>query len=177
VVAYVIVEKMRVLGIDPGIAITGFGIIETVGHRSKAEDYGCILTSKDDIVAERLTQLYRHLMELFSTRKPDVVVVEKLFFNTNVTTGIVVSQARGIVLLAAHQHALPIFEYTPIQVKAAICGYGGAKKPQVQQMVQVLLHLTEIPKPDDAADALAIALCHTNLGTVTPQTSQVKVAA
>ena len=151
---------MRVLGIDPGIAITGYGLVEYRGSSATAQDYGCILTDKADRPESRLAQLYQHVSQLLAATEPEIVVVEKLFFNTNVTTAMIVGQARGIILLAAEQQGIPIQEYTPLQVKMAVCGYGRAKKPQVQQMTQTLLGLSAIPKPDDAADALAIALCH-----------------
>lgn len=154
---------MRILGIDPGIATTGYGVVELHGSRMTALDYGCILTDKHDSTSLRLSQLFDHLHTLITAHQPEVVVVEKLFFNTNVTTAMIVGQARGVVLLAAEQHQLPLAEYTPLQVKMAICGYGRAKKPQVQQMVMTLLKLSQLPKPDDAADALAIALCYSNM--------------
>ncbi len=151
---------MTILGIDPGIATTGYGLIEYVQGKAVAKDYGCILTPKSDSHSVRLEQLYAHTRQLLSVTSPDVVVIEKLFFNTNITTAMVVGQARGVVLLAIEQAHLPIQEYTPLQVKMSVCGYGMAKKPQVQQMVAALLKLPEPPRPDDAADALAIALCH-----------------
>jgi crossover junction endodeoxyribonuclease RuvC len=156
---------MRILGIDPGIATTGYGVVDFLHHKPTAHDYGCILTSKHDSIPERLHQLHTHLTTIMSRYQPDIVAVEKLFFNTNVTTGIIVGQARGIVLLVAQQHGLAIAEYTPLQVKGAVTGYGRAKKPQVQQMTQALLNLATLPKPDDAADALAIALCHSHTTT------------
>lgn len=151
---------MIILGIDPGIATTGYGLIELKGGRYSAKDYGCILTDKADTPSLRLRQLYDHAHQLIAATTPDIVVVERLFFNTNVTTAMAVGQARGVVMLAIEQHGLPIAEYTPLQVKTAVCGYGRAKKPQVQQMITTLLRLPQPPKPDDAADALAIAICH-----------------
>ena len=153
---------MRILGIDPGTAIVGYGLIDYRGGVSKAEEYGCIATDKKFPPSQRLKQIYEHLSQLLNTTKPDIVAVEKLYFNTNITTGIAVSQARGVILLAIEQQDIPLAEYTPLQVKMAVCGYGVAKKPQVQQMTQMMLKLKSIPRPDDAADALAIALCHTN---------------
>ena len=151
---------MIILGIDPGIATTGYGVIERNNGRVTALDYGCVLTPKQDTQPARLSQLYTHIGQLLSQVNPDIVAIEKLFFNTNVTTAMNVGQARGVVMLAAEQHNLPIAEYTPLQVKMAVCGYGRAKKPQVQQMVAGLLKLSAPPRPDDAADALAIAVCH-----------------
>jgi crossover junction endodeoxyribonuclease RuvC len=153
---------MRILGIDPGTATTGYGVIEYLNGRVTAIDYGCILTSKHDTASQRLAQLYAHINQLIDAVLPEEVAVEKLFFNSNITTAMAVSQARGVVMLSIEQHGLPVAEYTPLQVKMAVCGYGMAKKPQVQQMTQTLLRLKSIPKPDDAADALAIALCHSN---------------
>jgi crossover junction endodeoxyribonuclease RuvC len=152
---------MTILGIDPGIATTGYGLIERQNGKMIAKDYGCILTPKEATTSIRLRQLYEHAHQLVEQTAPDIVVIEKLFFNTNVTTAMNVGQARGVVLLAIEQFGLPIAEYTPLQVKMAVCGFGRAKKPQVQQMVASLLRLSAPPKPDDAADALAIALCHT----------------
>lgn len=154
---------MRILGLDPGLATTGYGLIEQHGSRSTAIDYGCVVTSKDLSTSRRLADLYQSMQQLLQQSKPDAVSIEKLFFNTNITTGVIVSQARGVILLAIHQAGLPVAEYTPLQVKMSICGYGMAKKPQVQLMTQTLLNLTAKPQPDDAADALAIALCHSSL--------------
>ena len=156
---------MRILGIDPGTATTGYGLINYHHGKPQAEDFGCIITDKDHNPSQRLHILYQSMVKLLEMTTPDVVAIEKLFFNTNVTTAIGVGQARGVILLAIEQFGVPIAEYTPLQVKSAVCGYGMAKKPQVQQMIQVLLKLKSIPKPDDAADALAIALCH-NSATV-----------
>ena len=157
---------MRILGIDPGTATTGYGLVSFQGGKAQAEDFGCILTSKLDNPSQRLHNLHQSMLQLLDMTKPDVVAIEKLYFNTNVTTAIGVGQARGVILLAIEQHGLPIAEYTPLQVKSAVCGYGMAKKPQVQQMIQVLLKLKSAPKPDDAADALAIALCHNSMATI-----------
>ncbi len=157
---------MRILGIDPGTATTGYGLINFNKGQARAEDFGCILTSKSDKPAQRLLSLHHSMLHILDSMRPDVVAIEKLYFNTNVTTAIGVGQARGVIMLAIEQHALPIAEYTPLQVKSAVCGYGMAKKPQVQQMIQVLLKLKAIPKPDDAADALAIALCHNSMAAL-----------
>ena len=159
---------MRILGIDPGTATTGYGIIEYHAGKPKAIDFGCIMTSSKESASSRLSTLYGSMMQLLDQSKPDAVAIKKIFFNTNITTGIAVSQARGVILLAAEHHNLPIAEYTPLQVKSAICGYGMAKKPQVQQMIQTILNLKSIPRPDDAADALAIALCHDPLRIKAP---------
>lgn len=157
---------MKILGIDPGIATTGYGLIEQTGSHYQALDYGCIITDKHRTTAQRLADLYHYMTELLQQTQPNIISVEKIFFNTNITTGIVVSQARGIILLTAELAGIEIVEYTPLQVKTSVCGYGMAKKPQVQQMTQTLLKLKSIPRPDDAADALAIALCHSSLGNL-----------
>ena len=147
---------MKILGIDPGIGICGFGLIEG----QKALDYGVITTPQNSPLPGRLKELYDSLQEIFDQTKPDVVSVEKLFFSKNITTGISVAEARGLVLLTAEQRKLPIYEYTPNEIKKSITGYGNATKPQMQEMVRVHLGLKDIPKPDDAADALAAAITH-----------------
>jgi len=151
------------LGIDPGIATTGYGLVrlEPDGELV-AVSYGVILTPKEDSIPVRLESLYRDLRALLKKHKPDTAAVEKLFFQRNVSTAIAVGQARGVTLLALQQAELDISEYTPNEVKQAVAGYGSADKKQVQDMVRVLLQLKEIPKPDDAADALAIAITHLN---------------
>ena len=152
---------MRVLGIDPGIGICGFGLIETTSRAdAKALDFGVVTTKIRAPLPSRLLELYEGLTEVFEACKPDVVSVEKLFFSKNITTGIAVAEARGIVLLVAEQHKLPVFEYTPNEIKKTLTGYGSAGKPQMEEMVRVHLGLESKPKPDDAADALAIAICH-----------------
>ncbi|MBR6824898.1 MAG: crossover junction endodeoxyribonuclease RuvC [Firmicutes bacterium] len=151
---------MRILGIDPGTAIMGYGVIEADGNRYQLLDYGCVRTKADIPMPQRLLQLHQGVTQLIQMFDPACVSVEELFFNRNVTTAVPVGQARGIVLLAAAQNELPVYEYTPLQVKQTICGYGRAEKPQVQFMVQRLLNMQSIPKPDDAADALAIAITH-----------------
>lgn len=152
---------MKILGIDPGIGICGFGLIETTSRASaKALDYGIITTKVRAPLPSRLKELYESLQEVFDTTKPDVVSVEKLFFSKNITTGIAVAEARGLVLLVAEQKGLPIFEYTPNEIKKTLTGYGSAKKGQIQEMVRVHLGLKDKPKPDDAADALAAAITH-----------------
>ena len=150
---------MIVLGIDPGTAITGYGVVERVGSRIRAIDYGCITTPADLALPQRLLEIRAAIADLIETRGPSLVAVERLFFNRNVQTAFAVGQARGAVLLTAAEHGLPVFEFTPNEVKTAVTGYGRAPKEQVQRMVQVVLALPELPKPDDAADALAIAIC------------------
>lgn len=147
---------MKILGIDPGIGICGFGLIEG----DKALDYGAVTTPIRAPLPSRLKELYESLTEVFAETKPDVVSVEKLFFSKNITTGISVAEARGIVLLVAEQNHLPVYEYTPNEIKKTLTGYGSAKKGQVQEMVKLHLHLEKRPKPDDAADALAAAITH-----------------
>lgn len=151
---------MKILGIDPGTATTGFGLIDKEGQKLTKLDYGVISTPKTMPMPERLQMLYEDLTELVKSSKPESVAVEKLFFTNNITTAMSVSQARGVVLLVAQQQKLKIAEYTPLQVKMSVTGYGQAEKKQVQEMVKRILKLSVIPKPDDAADALAIAICH-----------------
>lgn len=151
---------MIILGIDPGIAIVGYGVIEVRGNNYKAIEYGCITTDSKLLFPDRLKIVYDELINIINKYKPDDYAVEELFFNKNVKTAIKVGQARGVEILAAVNQGLPVFEYTPLQIKQAVVGYGRAEKHQVQEMVKLLLNLQEIPKPDDAADALAIALCH-----------------
>jgi crossover junction endodeoxyribonuclease RuvC len=150
---------MRVLGIDPGIAIVGFGVLDQQGNRLKPIEYGSIQTEAKFTTATRLKQIYDACTLLFKKHQPQVVAMEKLFFNRNVTTAFTVGQARGVMMLAAEEAGIPVTEYTPLQVKMAVVGYGQAEKRQVQEMVKVLLGLSQIPKPDDVADALAIAIC------------------
>ena len=152
---------MLVLGIDPGIAITGYGFIRTDDRDDyTCIDYGVITTRASLTDSERLKILFEELTELISLHCPDASAVEKLFFQKNVKTAIAVGQARGVSMLTLAQAALPVYEYTPNEIKQTVCGYGSAGKQQVQRMVQTLLHLEELPKPDDAADALAVAICH-----------------
>lgn len=149
----------RILGIDPGIGICGFGLIQaSMGTKSKALDYGVVKTTVDAPLPSRLKELYDSLSEVFDQTKPDMVAVEKLFFSKNITTGIAVAEARGIVLLIAEQNGLPVYEYSPNQIKKSLTGYGSATKAQMQEMARVHLGLKEKPKPDDAADALAVAI-------------------
>lgn len=151
---------MRILGIDPGLAIVGWGVIEAVGGRFYPVACGSVTTPAHTPVESRLSMIYDDVSRLMDKYKPDEMAIEELFFNNNRTTGITVAEARGIVLLCAHQHHLPIGEYTPMQVKQAVVGYGLAEKKQVIAMVTSLLKLPAPPKPDDTADALAVALCH-----------------
>ena len=152
---------MLVIGIDPGTATTGYGLVrENQDDSLQAVDQGVILTPADIPMAQRLALLYGKLNEILVLHHPDSSAVEKLFFQRNVKTAITVGQGRGVVLLALAQADVPVAEYTPLEVKQAVAGYGGADKRQVQEMVRVLLDLEEIPKPDDAADALAVAICH-----------------
>lgn len=153
---------MRIIGVDPGTATTGFGVIEHVKGRLKFVDAGVILTSKDLEMFKRLQILHEELTQVIRETKPEMAAVEQLFFAKNVTTAITVGQARGVILLTISEANLPIAEYTPMQIKQAVTGYGGAKKDQIQQMVKTLLSLNAIPKPDDAADALAAAITHAN---------------
>ncbi|HHW99260.1 MAG TPA: crossover junction endodeoxyribonuclease RuvC [Firmicutes bacterium] len=154
---------MLVLGIDPGIAITGYGFVQPGRQGSgKAIAYGCIRTPARTPLADRLVLLYQQLTELIEEHRPDVLAIEQLFFNRNTTTAFTVAQARGVVVLAAAQQGVRVVEYTPLQVKQAVVGYGRAEKQQVQHMVKALLNLASVPKPDDVADALAIAICHTH---------------
>ncbi len=152
---------MRILGIDPGLAIVGWGIVERVnGMTFRPVAYGTINTPAKTDVGERLSIIYKNLNQIIEKYSPDEMAVEQLFFNTNQTTGIVVAEARGVILLTARQHGLAVAEYTPLQVKQAVVGYGLAEKKQVIAMVTELLRLPAPPRPDDAADAVAIALCH-----------------
>ena len=151
---------MRILGIDPGYAIVGFGIVDFENSRFRTVDYGAIRTRAHTDTVERLEKIYDGINQIIEKYKPTHLAIEELFFNTNQTTGIVVAEARGVILLAAKQHGLVIGEYTPLQVKQAVVGYGRAEKNQVIQMVTTMLGLKEAPKPDDTADALAIAICH-----------------
>lgn len=152
---------MLVLGIDPGLATTGFGLIEDDSQgRIALVDYGIIETSANWDMSNRLVSLYDQVSSIILLHKPDQVAVEKLFFQKNVKTAMMVGQARGVVLLALAQHELLPAEYTPNEIKQAVCGYGSAGKQQIQLMVQALLNMNDMPKPDDAADALAVAICH-----------------
>ena len=152
---------MLVVGIDPGTATTGYGLVRDLADGSlQVVDYGVILTTTDQEMPDRLVALHQKLSELIILHQPDSGAVEKLFFQKNVRTALSVGQARGVILLAMAQKGLAVTEYTPLEVKQAVVGYGGAEKGQVQQMVKALLGLEDIPRPDDAADALAVAICH-----------------
>lgn len=155
---------MRILGIDPGYAICGFGLIEQHNHKLKTLDYGVISTPARVPFEQRLVAIHDGVSALIKRYEPDVVAIEELFFNQNTTTAMGTAQARGVIVLAAAKMNLPVFEYKPSQVKNAVTGYGKADKKQVQQMVMILLGLNEIPKPDDAADALAVAIAQANRG-------------
>jgi len=149
---------MRILGIDPGTGILGFGVIDVDGRKTQLVDAGVIRTPVKEDDAVRLETIFQELSDIIVQTKPEIMSVEKLFFARNVTTAMTVSQARGVVLLCARLNSMKIYEYTPMQIKLAVTGYGKADKKQMQEMVRVLLKLKEIPKPDDAADALAAAL-------------------
>ena len=151
---------MKILGIDPGIAIVGYGMIEYQSGRFGVIDYGAVTTKAGMKLSDRLRNIYEDINILIERFQPDAFAVEELFFNTNVTTGIAVAHGRGVIVLAAAVQNVPIFEYTPLQVKQGVAGYGRADKAQVQRMVKSLLNLSAIPKPDDVSDALAVAICH-----------------
>lgn len=156
---------MRILGIDPGYGITGFGALEAERNQFQLLRYGAITTPAGAEFPARLEMIYEDMRQLLEVMKPDALAIEELFFGHNVTTGINVAQSRGVILLAARQADVPIFEYKPMQVKQAVVGYGGASKHQVMDMTRRILHLEQIPRPDDAADAIAIALCHARSST------------
>ncbi|MGN0636172.1 MAG: crossover junction endodeoxyribonuclease RuvC [Acutalibacteraceae bacterium] len=151
---------MRILGIDPGYAIVGYGVIDYQNTHFSVVDYGAILTDAGVPFNERLEKIYDDAFALMQKWKPDVMAIEKLFYNTNAKTVIDVGQARGVLILAAQKNRLSIAEYTPLQVKQSVVGYGRAEKKQVQEMTKMILNLEKIPKPDDTADALAMAICH-----------------
>jgi len=151
---------MKIIGIDPGTAIMGFGILDVEGQNLSVITYGAIRTFPEKTTAERLLDIHQGLEELMRKYKPDCMSVEQLFFNRNITTAMTVGQARGVALLTAAEAGIPVHEYTPLQVKQSVTGEGRADKHQVGYMVRLLLHLDEIPRPDDVADALAIAICH-----------------
>lgn len=151
---------MRILGIDPGYAIIGYGIIDFFGGKYKTLNYGEITTSSDTPFTKRLELIYDELELVIAKTKPQVAAIERLYFQNNQKTAIDVAQARGVIMLALQKSKLPVFEYTPLQIKTALTGYGRAKKPQMMEIVRRHLGLKEVPKPDDTADALAVALCH-----------------
>ena len=155
----------KILGIDPGLATIGFGLIASDRGSVQMLRYGAITTPAGMDFPQRLQLIYDDMTELLNLLKPDAVSIEELFFNTNITTGIQVAHGRGVILLACTKYGVPIFEYTPLQVKQAVAGYGRAEKRQVMDMTKRLLHLEKIPRPDDAADGLALALCHARSST------------
>ncbi len=156
---------MRILGIDPGIAIVGFGLIESDRGAMRMLQYGAVITEAGLPLATRLVQIEDDMRALIQQLRPDEIAIEELFFSKNITTGIAVAHGRGVVLCTAERLGVPIFEYTPMQVKQAVVGYGLAEKRQVMDMTKRLLKLKAVPKPDDAADALAIAICHARSAT------------
>lgn len=151
---------MRILGIDPGYAILGYGIIDMKGNHFSVIDYGAITTDSKMEMPDRLKCLYASLMSIIAEHNPDTASIEELFFNNNAKTALLVGQARGVAMLACVNSGLDIGEYTPLQIKQALVGYGRAEKKQIQMMVKTILNLDEVPKPDDTADALAAAICH-----------------
>lgn len=156
---------MRILGIDPGIATIGFGVLDSEKNRHRLVKCGVISTPAHTSLASRLELIYKDMGDIIEIFKPDAVSIEELFFNTNITTGIAVAHGRGVILLACQQAGLKIYEYTPLQVKQAVVGYGRAEKSQVMDMVRRICNLPAAPKPDDAADAVALALCHARSST------------
>ena len=157
---------MRILGVDPGYAICGYGLIEEVNHKLKPLDFGVISTPPRVLFEQRLLAIYDGMTALMNRYRPEVVAIEELFFSRNTTTAMGTAQARGVIILAAAKQNLPVYEFKPSQVKNAVTGYGRADKKQVQHMVKTLLGLKDVPKPDDAADALAVAVAQANRGTV-----------
>lgn len=151
---------LRILGIDPGFGRSGYGVVEVQGHKQTALVYGCVETAPHTPTGVRLKEIYERMRTIMESYKPDIVAIEQLFFARNVSTALTASEARGVVVLAAEMAGIAQVAYTPLQVKQAVVGYGRAEKSQVQEMVRVLLGLRELPKPDDAADALAVALTH-----------------
>lgn len=165
---------MRILGIDPGLAIVGYGVIDAEASRLKIVDYGTVETGPEMPLPRRLERIYAGVQALIAQFSPEAIAIEELFFYRNVTTAIAVGHARGVAMLACTQTDTDMFEYTPMQVKLAVTGHGHAQKAQVQQMVRMLLNLREIPRPDDAADALAIAICHAHTSPVMRQEFRIK---
>ena len=155
---------MRIIGIDPGYAIVGYGVVDYGGNRFSTVEYGAVTTQAGTDFPLRLQEIYAGVEEILRRTGPQAMAVEQLFFTNNKTTGIAVAEARGVILLAASRQGIPVFEYTPVQVKQAVVGYGRAVKSQVQEMTKRLLGLPRVPKPDDTADALAIAICHAHCG-------------
>ncbi|HHX17778.1 MAG TPA: crossover junction endodeoxyribonuclease RuvC [Clostridium sp.] len=153
---------MVIMGIDPGIAIVGYGVVNYEGNKFAPIDYGAIKTCSTMNLSQRLLCIYNKLEEIIEKYTPDAISIEELFFNKNIKTALTVGQGRGVAVLAAARANIEVFEYTPLQVKQSVVGYGRAEKAQVQQMTKMILNLKKIPKPDDVADALAIAICHGN---------------
>ena len=164
---------MRILGIDPGVATIGFGLVEADRTGVRLLQYGVITTPPGIPLSSRLCQISRDMVQLLDQFRPEEAAVEELFFSKNITTGIAVAHGRGVILLEVERSGVPVFEYTPMQVKQAVAGYGGADKRQVMLMTQRLLKMKEIPRPDDAADALAIAICHSRSATSLLNTERV----
>jgi len=164
---------MVILGIDPGVATIGFGVLRAERGKNTLLQYGVITTPAGIPLSQRLVQISEDMEQLIRQFKPDEMAVEELFFSKNITTGIAVAHGRGVILLAAEKLGVPVFEYTPMQVKQAVVGYGAAQKRQVMLMTQRLLGMKEVPKPDDAADALAIAICHSRSATSLMNTERV----
>ena len=156
---------MRILGIDPGYAIVGYGVLDYERNHFSVVDFGAITTPAGMDFNRRLEIIYDEMDLLINRTKPEALAIEKLFYNTNAKTVIDVAQARGVIMLAAQKNQLPAYEYTPLQVKQSVVGYGRAEKKQVQEMTRIMLHLDSVPKPDDTADALAMAICHGHTGT------------
>ena len=156
---------MRILGIDPGIATVGFGLVDAEKSKLRYVTCGVITTPAHTALSARLDQIYTDLEELFSAFQPDQIAIEELFFDKNITTGIAVAHGRGVTLLAAYRNQIPVYEYTPMQVKQSVVGYGLAEKRQVIDMVRRILNMPSPPKPDDAADAVALAICHARSAT------------
>lgn len=157
---------MIILGIDPGYATMGYGVIEAAKGNYRVLDYGVVLTSKDESMPDRLIKLEKGILALTEKYKPEEIAIEELFFNKNVKTALTVAQARGVILLTCKKNCANMYEYTPLQIKQGLTGYGRAEKHQIQQMVKMLLNLKDVPKPDDAADALAVALCHAHTNKI-----------
>lgn len=165
---------MIILGIDPGIAIVGYGVVEYKSSRFRVIDYGAVTTPAHTDVTTRLDMVYRGIDTIIKNYNIDEVGIEELFFNKNVKTAITVAQARGVTLLACRHNNIPVYEYTPLQVKQGVCGYGRADKAQVQKMVTSFLNLKKVPKPDDVADALAIAICHAHANRLEKTLSNIR---
>jgi crossover junction endodeoxyribonuclease RuvC len=159
------VLRLRILGIDPGVGTIGFGLIEADRSHNTLLRYGVITTPPNNQLSDRLLQIHRDMKELLETFQPEEVAIEELFFSKNITTGISVAHGRGVILMSIAEYGIPVYEYTPNQVKQSVVGYGGADKRQVMLMTQRLLHLDRLPRPDDAADALALAICHSRAAT------------